>query len=88
MHQTFPFKIETPTGTFIEGDITSLEITTYVGRLGIMANHEPIVAACPPGVIRFCLDGGWTSFRVGRAVFVATGSEAKLLTASAKLALF
>ena len=83
---TFPFTIETPSGTFIEGDITSLEVTTYEGRLGVMARHEPLVAACPPGLLRICQEGEWVSFRASRALLVADGTAVKFLTAQAKLA--
>lgn len=82
----FRFTIETPSGTFIEGDITSLEVTTYEGRLGVMAHHEPLVAACPPGRLRICQEGEWVSFHASRALLVADGVTVKLLTSQAKLA--
>ncbi len=87
MSTTFRFTIETPSGTFIEGDITSLEVSTYEGGLGVMARHEPLVAACPPGLIRICQDGEWIAFRTSRALLVADGTLVKLLTAQAKLAI-
>lgn len=83
----FHFSIETPSGTFIEGDdITSVEITTGEGKLGIMARHEPIVAACPPGLMRICQGGEWITFRTSRAILVGDGTSVKLLTPLARLA--
>ncbi|MBQ9693472.1 MAG: hypothetical protein IJV69_01780 [Kiritimatiellae bacterium] len=83
----FHFSIETPSGIFIEGDdITSVEITTDVGKLGIMARHEPIVAACPPGLMRICQGGEWITFRTSRAILVGDGTTVKLLTPLARLA--
>lgn len=82
----FPFRIETPSGVFIEGRIAQLEVRTYVGSLGIMAKHEPIVAACPPGKIRILQDGEWTAFAVSRAILVSDGEKVKVMTSLAKLA--
>ncbi len=88
MANTFHFSIETPAGIFIEGDdITQLEVSTPIGRLGVMAHHEPMVAACPPGKIRICQGGEWTTFRTSRAILVADGTAVKLLTPLARLVL-
>lgn len=87
MATPFHFSIETPSGVFIEGDdITSVEISTDVGKLGIMARHEPIVAACPPGLMRICQAGEWITFRTSRAILVSDGKSVKLLTPLARLA--
>ncbi len=87
MATPFHFSIETPSGVFIEGnDITSVEISTDVGKLGIMARHEPIVAACPPGLMRICQNGEWITFRTSRAILVGDGTNVKLLTPLARLA--
>ena len=83
---TFPFTIQTPSGTFIEGDITSLEVTTYEGRLGVMARHEPMVAALPPGTLRICQEDEWVTFQASRSLLITTGTSAKLLTSQVKLA--
>ena len=83
----FHFSIETPSGIFIEGDdITSVEVTTDIGKLGIMARHEPIVAAYPPGLMRICQGGEWITFRTSRAILVGDGQKVKLLTPLARLA--
>ncbi len=85
----FHFCIETPSGIFIEGDdITEVEVTTPVGKLGILAHHEPMVAACPPGIMRICQGGEWTSFRTSRAILVVDeAGSVKLLTPLARLAI-
>ena len=66
--------------------ITSVEVSTDIGQLGIMARHEPIVAACPPGLIRICQGGEWITFRTSRAILVGDGTTVKLLTPLARLA--
>lgn len=88
MSTPFHFSIETPSGTFISGDdITEVEVLTFEGKLGIMARHEPIVAACPPGKMRICQDGEWTTFYADRSLLVSDGTQVKLLTAEAHLAI-
>ncbi len=88
MSKTFHFCIETPSGIFVEGDdITEVEVTTPVGKLGVLANHEPMVAACPPGIIRIRQGNEWTSFRTSRALLVIDTHGAKLLTPLARLAI-
>ena len=82
------FRVATPSGTFVEGDdITLVEVTTEIGRLGVMANHEPMVAACPPGLMRIRQGGEWITFRISRALLVVEPSGVKLLTPLARLAL-
>lgn len=88
MDTPFHFSIQTPSGIFVEGDdITLVEVTTAIGRLGIMARHEPLVAACPPGIVRICQAGEWVTFRTSRAILVVDGEAVKLLTPLARLAL-
>ncbi|HIV09235.1 MAG TPA: hypothetical protein IAC79_03885 [Candidatus Spyradenecus faecavium] len=87
MDTPFHFSIETPSGVFIEGDdITAVEVATSVGKLGVLARHEPMVAACPPGIIRIRQGGEWVSFRTSRAILVTDGKTVKLLTPLARLA--
>ncbi len=82
---TFTFQIETPSGIFIEGAITQLQLRTYDGALGIMASHEPIVAACPPGKIKILQEGEWTTFTISRAILMSDGVTVRLLTSLARL---
>ena len=88
METPFHFCIETPSGIFIEGDdITAVEVTTSVGKLGVLAHHEPMVAACPPGLMRIRQGGEWVTFRTSRAILVVDGKGAvTLLTPLARLA--
>ncbi len=89
MSTPFHFCIETPSGIFIEGDdITEVEVSTPLGKLGIMANHAPMVAACPPGLMRIRQGDTWTTFRTSRAILVVEEKgNTKLLTPLARLAI-
>ncbi len=87
MDNTFHFCIETPSGIFVEGDdITEVEVATAEGKLGVMARHEPMIAACPPGLMRIRQGGEWVTFRTSRAILVVDKGGVKLLTPLARLA--
>ncbi len=59
-----PFKLQivTPDGVFFDGETDNLIVRTTVGDKGILAHHEPYVAALPIGRFKVKLDG---SFRHG-----------------------
>ena len=83
---TFPFSILTPSGTIVSGDVTQIEVRTYVGSLGILAKHEPIVAACPAGVVRIQQEGVWVRFKTEACILSTDGEKATLLTSFAQFA--
>ena len=83
---TFPFSILTPSGTIVSGDVTQIEVRTYVGSLGILARHEPLVAACPAGLIRLQQDGAWVDFKSEAFILTTDGTKATLLTPFAQFA--
>ena len=83
---TFPFSILTPSGTIVSGEVTQIEVRSYVGSLGIMANHEPIVVACPAGVVRIEQDGAWVRFKTESCILTMDGEKATLLTPFAQYA--
>jgi F-type H+-transporting ATPase subunit epsilon len=48
----FNLKIITPTGVFFKGETSNLIVRTTVGDKGILARHEPYIAALPIGKMR------------------------------------
>ncbi len=83
---TFPFRILTPGGTIVGGDVSQVQVRTQFGSLGVMARHAPMVAACPAGVVRIQHDGVWVEFKTDDAILTTDGTRAVLLTAHAQLA--
>ena len=66
---------------------TEVEVSTAEGKLGVMARHEPMIAACPPGLMRIRQGGEWVTFRTSRAILVVDREGAvTLLTPLARLA--
>lgn len=59
-----PFKLQilTPDGIFYDGETDNVIVRTTVGDKGILARHEPYVAALPIGKIKVRIDG---KFRFG-----------------------
>jgi F0F1-type ATP synthase epsilon subunit len=88
MERPFHFQIETPSGIFIEGDdITAVIVTTPMGQLEVLAKHEPIVAACAPGIVKIRQGEEWMNFRTSRAILVSDGINVKLITSLVRLAI-
>ena len=83
---TFPFRILTPGGTIVGGDVTHVQVRTQVGSLGVMARHAPMVAACPAGVVQIQQEGVWVEFKTDDAVLTTDGTRVTLLTAHAQYA--
>ena len=59
-----PFKLQiiTPDGVFFDGMTENVIVRTTVGDKGILARHEPYVAALPIGKFKVKIDG---EFRYG-----------------------
>lgn len=59
-----PFKLQiiTPDGVFFDGETDNIILRTTVGDKGILAHHEPYVAALPIGRFKVKFDG---NFRYG-----------------------
>jgi F-type H+-transporting ATPase subunit epsilon len=53
----FNLKIITPTGVFYDGDCNNVIVRTTVGDKGVLARHEPYIAALPIGKMRIMTDG-------------------------------
>ncbi len=83
---TFPFRILTPGGTIVSGDVIHVQVRTQEGALGVMARHAPMVAACPAGRVRIQQEGVWVEFKTDEAVLAIDGAQAILLTAYAQYA--
>jgi F-type H+-transporting ATPase subunit epsilon len=64
----FNLKIITPTDIFFDGKTENIIVRTTVGDKGILARHEPYVAALPIGKMQVMIDGKF------RAAAISTGT--------------
>jgi F-type H+-transporting ATPase subunit epsilon len=75
---TFPAEVLTPEGEVFSGEIEMLATRTIVGSIGILANHEPVLAMLEPtelrlyrsetDVVRFAQAEGYLQFAENRAL--------------------
>ena len=75
---TFPAEVLTPEGQVFSEEIEMLSTRTPVGSIGILANHEPVLAMLDPtelrlyrsdsDVVRFAQAEGYLQFAENRAL--------------------
>jgi F-type H+-transporting ATPase subunit epsilon len=75
---TFPAEVLTPEGEVFSEEIEMLSTRTPVGSIGILANHEPVLAMLEPtelrlyrsdsDVVRFAQAEGYVQFAENRAL--------------------
>jgi F-type H+-transporting ATPase subunit epsilon len=91
---TFPTEVLTPEGEVFSGEIELLSTRTAVGSIGILANHEPVLAMLEPSelrlyrseseIVRFAQAEGYLQFADNRAlVLVEEAIEPDALDRSA-----
>jgi F0F1-type ATP synthase epsilon subunit len=85
-NRTFSFRILTLGGEVLRGEVTQIEVKSFDGWLGVMARHEPMIAACPAGIIRIQQDGGWVHFKADEFLLVVERHLTTILTPAAKYA--
>ncbi len=76
----FPVEVLTPEGEVFNEEIEMLTTRTAVGSIGILANHEPVLALLEPtelrlyrsetDVVRYKQDEGYLQFAENRALLL------------------
>ncbi len=59
MAKTFHLSILTPEHSFFEGEVEMLVLESEDGKIGILANHEPVVISTIESELRFMANGQW-----------------------------
>jgi F-type H+-transporting ATPase subunit epsilon len=77
-HTKFPVEVLTPEGEVFSEEIEMLSTFTTVGSIGILANHEPLLARLEPTelrlyrsddeIVRFAQAEGYLQFAANRAL--------------------
>ena len=75
----FPFSILTPAGALMNGEAVFVGVRSVEGALGVLAQHAPMVAACPPGVVRVQCPDGWNYYATGAAILSTDGRKVVVL---------
>jgi F-type H+-transporting ATPase subunit epsilon len=54
----FPVEVLTPEGLVFGGDVEMVSTRTEVGEIGVLANHQPVLALLAPAELRLHTEGG------------------------------
>ena len=82
----FPLSILTPAGALLDGEAVFIGARSVEGAFGVLAQHAPMIAACPPGVVRVQRADGWNYFATGSAILSTDGKKVVVLTDRAEAA--
>ena len=79
-----PFKLEiiTPDKVFFDGEVENVIVRTTVGDKGILARHEPYVAALPIGKLKVKIDGQFRVAAVSEGVIKVSDDKTVILAQS------
>jgi F-type H+-transporting ATPase subunit epsilon len=79
-HTKFPVEVLTPEGEVFNDEVEMVSTKTTVGSIGLLANHEPILAMLEPAelrlykteseVVRFAQAEGYMQVAEGRALLL------------------
>lgn len=83
-----PFKLQiiTPDGVFFDGETDNLILRTTVGDKGILAHHEPYVAALPIGKFKVKLNGNYRYGAVASGIVKVSKDKTVVLAQSCEWA--
>lgn len=83
-----PFKLQiiTPDGVFFDGETDNLILRTTVGDKGILAHHEPYVAALPIGRFKVKLNGNYRYGAVASGIVKVSKDKTVVLAQSCEWA--
>ena len=79
-HEKFPVEVLTPEGTVFDDEVEMVSTKTTAGSIGILANHEPVLAMLEPTelrlyrseseIVRFAQAEGYLQFAENRALLL------------------
>ena len=77
-----PFKLEiiTPDKVFFSGEVENVIVRTTVGDKGILARHEPYVAALPIGKLKVKIDGQFRIAAISEGVIKVSSDKTVILS--------
>ena len=84
MAENFKLEIITPYRVFFSGETEMLVVSSLDGELGILANHEPIVAATDIGPARVKIDGVWREAAMADGFLEVEYNKVTMLVGSAE----
>ena len=83
-HTPFPVEVLTPEGEVFNGDVEQISTKTTAGSIGILANHEPLLATLEATQLRlYVSDSEIRSFDTGDGYLQVADNHVLILVKSA-----
>jgi F-type H+-transporting ATPase subunit epsilon len=83
-HEKFPVEILSPEGEVWSGEVEMVSTRTTVGSIGLLANHEPVLAMLDPTELRlYETENEVKRFAQGEGYLQVAGNRALLLVEEA-----
>jgi F-type H+-transporting ATPase subunit epsilon len=86
MPENLNLTILTPEKVFFKGEVSQIIVSTPEGEMGIMAEHMPIIAVVPEGILRVEKDGQWRDAAVSQGFLDVSAAEIEIFVDSAEWA--
>lgn len=83
---TFRLQIYTPDKLFFDGETENVIVRTTVGDKGILARHEPYVAALPIGKLRVKINGAFRTAAISEGIIKVDKEKTVIMTQSCEWA--
>jgi F-type H+-transporting ATPase subunit epsilon len=83
-HEKFPVEVLTPEGKVFDEEVEMVSTTTALGSIGVLANHEPVLAVLDPAELRLHRsDSDVVSFAQAEGYLQVANNRALLLVEEA-----
>ncbi len=83
-HEKFPVEVLTPEGKAFDGEVEMVSTRTSVGSIGVLANHQPLLAVLDPTELRlYKSETDVVSFAQAEGYLQVSGNRALLLVEEA-----
>ncbi|MDQ6816795.1 MAG: ATP synthase F1 subunit epsilon [Actinomycetota bacterium] len=83
-HEKFPVEVLTPEGKVFDDDVEMVSTRTTLGSIGVLANHEPVLAVLEPAELRvYKSESDVVSFAQAEGYLQVSGNRALLLVEEA-----
>ncbi len=83
-HEKFPAEVLTPEGKVFDDEVEMVSTRTSIGSIGVLANHEPVLAVLDPTELRlYKSETDVVSFAQAEGYLQVSGNRALLLVEEA-----
>ncbi len=83
-HEKFPVEVLTPEGKVFDDEVEMVSTRTTLGSIGVLANHEPVLAVLEPAELRvYKSESDVVSFAQAEGYLQVSGNRALLLVEEA-----